>query len=91
MNILFEVGVSALIDLANAEFWVMAFQLMDWVKILAPEEPKTAFVLISAEIYLANNDPVEALYLLQSELFPVSFYCNLLVAAKTLTLKKNLM
>ncbi|XP_014221686.1 uncharacterized protein LOC106648969 [Trichogramma pretiosum] len=65
VEILFEVCISALIDLAVAELWLMALQLLDWVKIIEPDEPKTAYVLIRAEIYLANYDPVEALYLLQ--------------------------
>ncbi|KAJ8668141.1 hypothetical protein QAD02_009804 [Eretmocerus hayati] len=65
-KVLFEVGVCALIDLANANLWVMALQLLNKVKILEPAEPDCTFVLISTEILLSNNDPLEALDLLKS-------------------------
>lgn len=73
IEILFDIGVLALIELANHELWIMALKLLEFVKILKPDENRTDFVLISAEIFLANNDPLEALYLLQSEWITTSY------------------
>ncbi|XP_014210026.1 uncharacterized protein LOC106640482 [Copidosoma floridanum] len=65
ISILFEVGLLALADLAKNTLWVMAHQLLSSVKTIEPLEPRTDYVLICAEIYLANDDPLEALYLLR--------------------------
>ncbi|OXU21552.1 hypothetical protein TSAR_005223 [Trichomalopsis sarcophagae] len=65
IDLLFDVGIYALIDLGNNDLWVMALDLLSSLKIIEPNEPRTTFVLICTEIYLANSDPLEALYLLQ--------------------------
>lgn len=68
VNNLFEIGMNVLICLASAEKWVMAYQLLEKVKMIAPKVPNADFVLISSEIYLVNRSPVKALYLLQGEM-----------------------
>lgn len=84
IEILFEVCVFALIELTNHELWIMALQLLKSVqKIVKPDENRTNFVLISAEIYLANNNPVEVLYLLQSE-WRKTFNCHLAFFQKSI-------
>ncbi|XP_058797058.1 uncharacterized protein LOC131667577 [Phymastichus coffea] len=64
-RLLFEVAMHALVHLCDNGLWVMAAELLKNMTIFQPDVSHVTFVLISAEIHLANSEPIEALCLLQ--------------------------
>lgn len=72
-EILLDVAIHILARLAEMELWVLAFKLLDDVDIMIKmrirlQEIGAVTLLLLAEIYLANDQPVKAFTLLKREL-----------------------
>ncbi|XP_015596362.1 uncharacterized protein LOC107268262 isoform X2 [Cephus cinctus] len=65
---LFTLGRYVLIELADNGSWVLAYKLLKTLKIYESRF-NVGFILLSAEIYIANDRPLKALEILRRELY----------------------
>ncbi|XP_043250610.1 uncharacterized protein LOC122396358 [Colletes gigas] len=69
-EILFKVAIHILNDLARTECWVLAYKLLKNIDLMLQSniyffKPDAATILLFAEIYLANRQPIQAFTLIK--------------------------
>lgn len=71
LEMLLDVGINILTKLVDMGAWIIAYQLLKSLRVYGTVSNTTAFVLLSAEIYIANQRPLKAFDLLKRECRPV--------------------